>query len=387
VRLLAYDDQEYRRRGDELWTERTMPVFISELASELGEVTLIGRLAADEGSWNFRLPPGTGFVALPHYGSLSNPASVLAAGGRSLRAFWRALGDADAVLLFGPHPFALAFALLARARRKPVVLGVRQELRQYIRSRRPGRTGLRLAADVLEWSWRTLARRLPVVVVGPAIARQYARARQLLVLHVSTIRAADIVSAEESERSWDGDVRILSVGRLDAEKNPLLLAEVLARLNAGDRRWRMTVCGTGPLADALHARFRELGLEDRVEMAGYVPAGDRLNEVYRGSDVFLHVSWTEGVPQVLFEAFAAGVPVVATAVGGVPDAVAGGAALLVPPGELEPPVAALERLAADPEERRRLVERGLERVRSHTVEEEVGRLAAFLRSVSGPGAP
>ena len=50
------------------------------------------------------------------------------------------------------------------------------------------------------------------------------------------------------------------------------------------------------------------------------------------SDVFLHVSWTEGVPQVLFEAFAAGLPVVATDVGGVAQAV-DGAALLVAPGD------------------------------------------------------
>jgi len=382
MRLLVYDDQIYRRNGSELWTERTLPVFAAELGPTLGQVILLGRFDSQEGTWNFQLPRETGFVALPHYGSLSNPVGVAAAAGRSVRAFWLALGGADAVLLFGPHPFGLVFAALAALRRRPVTLGVRQELRNYVRSRHPRSRGLRLAADLLEWSWRALARVVPVVVVGPALGRQYARSRRLLVLHVSTIRAGDIVQPGPDAGSWDGELQILSVGRLDAEKNPLLLADVLARLNAGSPRWRMVICGAGPLESALVDRVRELGVEDRVELAGYVPAGERLNAVYRASDVFLHVSWTEGVPQVLFEAFAAAVPVVATAVGGVPDAVAGGAALLVAPGELEPPVRELERLAEEPELRRRLVERGLETVREHTVEQEIGRLAEFLQAVS-----
>ena len=62
-----------------------------------------------------------------------------------------------------------------------------------------------------------------------------------------------------------------------------------------------------------------------------MPVDDGLMDVYRTADVFLHVSWTEGLPQVLFEAWAAGVPVVATAVGGVPAA-AGDAAVLIAAG-------------------------------------------------------
>ena len=73
---------------------------------------------------------------------------------------------------------------------------------------------------------------------------------------------------------------------------------------------------------------------------------DGLLDLYRSSHAFLHVSWTEGLPQTLFEAFAAGLPVVATAVGGVPAAV-GDAALLVEPGDADPPAAELLRLAGD----------------------------------------
>ena len=70
-------------------------------------------------------------------------------------------------------------------------------------------------------------------------------------------------------------------------------------------------------------------------MLGYVPIDGGLLDLYRSSHAFLHVSWTEGLPQTLFEAFASGLPVVATAVGGVPAAV-GDAALLVEPGDAGP---------------------------------------------------
>jgi 2-deoxystreptamine N-acetyl-D-glucosaminyltransferase/2-deoxystreptamine glucosyltransferase len=85
---------------------------------------------------------------------------------------------------------------------------------------------------------------------------------------------------------------------------------------------------------------------------------------------------------VLFEAFAAGLPVVATAVGGVSGAV-GEAGLLVAPDDAGAAAAALERLAGDPALRARLARAGLERVRRRTLEAESGRVTAFLSQRAG----
>jgi len=79
----------------------------------------------------------------------------------------------------------------------------------------------------------------------------------------------------------------------------------------------------------------------------------------------------------VFEAFAAGLPIVASAVGGIPAAV-GDAALLVDPGDARAASEALRRVAADPDLRRRLVEDGRRRVGEHTLERESQRLADFL---------
>jgi glycosyltransferase involved in cell wall biosynthesis len=225
-----------------------------------------------------------------------------------------------------------------------------------------------------------MARRWPVVVVGPDLAENYRRAVRVLPIAVSLVGERDLVDPGEAlaGKSWDGEPLVaLSVGRIEREKNPLLLADVLAALRERDPRWRLVVCGEGPMEDELRARLSELGVAEHCELRGYVPIDGELPQLYRSSHALLHVSWTEGVPQVLFEAFAAGLPVVATAVGGVADA-AGDAALLVPAGEADPPAEALARVGSDAELRRRLVEAGGARVREHTTEAECRRVAEFL---------
>ena len=178
---------------------------------------------------------------------------------------------------------------------------------------------------------------------------------------------------------------MLSVGRLDAEKNPLLLADVLARLHARNPRWRLVVCGDGPLKSDLEARLGELGVRERAELAGYVPVEEGLLDLYRSSHLLLHCSWTEGVPQVLYEAFAQRLPVVATDVGGVRDA-ADGAVLLVPPGDADAAATALETLAADESLRDQLVEVGVARAREQSLEAGIDRVATFLRDSLSRGS-
>jgi glycosyltransferase involved in cell wall biosynthesis len=85
---------------------------------------------------------------------------------------------------------------------------------------------------------------------------------------------------------------------------------------------------------------------------------------------------------VLFEAYASGLPVVATDTGGV-AAAAEGSALLVPPGDAAAAADAVARLASDAALRRRLVTEGLERARAHTSESEQERLVRFLTSNGG----
>jgi glycosyltransferase involved in cell wall biosynthesis len=368
--------------GEEVLAERAFALFVGRLATELDRLVLVGREAPEASRARYAVGAGVELVSLPYYRRLSEPWAVLRASIQSLARFWRALPGVDCVWLLGPHPLAIAFAALAAVRRRRVVLGVRQDTRAYVGSRHPGRRWLGLAAATLDALWRGLARWFPVVVVGPQIAAQYGGARSLLEISVSLVEDRDLVPVEAAlRRSYGDELRVLSVGRLETEKNPLLLADVLARLRQDGDRWRLTVCGEGAMQASLQDRLQELGVAERAELLGYVPFGPRLLALYRNSHALLHVSWTEGLPQVLVEAFAAGVPVVATDVGGVATAV-GDAVRLVPPGDDAAAAAALRAIAGDGALREALVRAGHDYAAARTATAEVKRVAEFLRGDS-----
>ena len=126
------------------------------------------------------------------------------------------------------------------------------------------------------------------------------------------------------------------------------------------------VCGEGAAAAMTWLELDRRAWVPDAQLLGYVPVGDGLLEHYRRSPCFLHVSLTEGMPQVLIEAFASGLPVVATDVGGVRDAVQD-AALLIGPADAAAAVAAVRRVAGEPELRAGLIEAGLASAELHTL--------------------
>lgn len=380
MRLAVYTDYVYRRNGTSVYAERAFALFLARLGEEIESLTILGRLEAEPGEAPYRLPDTIDFVGLPHYDSLSNPIAVLKASRRSIQTFWRLLGEVDQVWMLGPHPLGLILVWLALLRGKKAVLGVRQDTIEYAKARHPTRRAARAALYGLEGAWRLLSLALPTVVVGPLLARRYRHGRRVLPISVSLIRDEEVVQPGHLEkRRYDGPLQILSVGRIEQEKNPLLLADILAGLCERSPDWRLVVCGDGPMLERLDRRLGDLGQSDAAELLGYVPLGPELRRRYLDSHIFLHVSWTEGLPQVLFEAFAAAVPVVATDVGGI-AAATGDATLLIPPGDREAAIAAIERLGRDPGLRRRLVERGHAIARRHTLDREVASVVGFLDS-------
>ncbi len=119
------------------------------------------------------------------------------------------------------------------------------------------------------------------------------------------------------------------VGRLGLEKGCDVFLEALALIRNDD--WTACIVGTGPERPSLDRLVARLGLESRIVWAGLVPGAA---EWFLAFDVLALSSRTEGTPIVVLEAMNAGVPVVATAVGGVPDLLdEGRAGWLVPPLE------------------------------------------------------
>jgi glycosyltransferase involved in cell wall biosynthesis len=357
--------------------------FLSGVGEHFESFVVFARTVAhDRGSRPDVLPPGTEAVELPDYGDLRRVPAVARSLVRTARAFWAGVDRVDTVWTFGPHPFEFLLVAVALVRGRRVVLGVRQDTPAYFRARLPSPRWkpVLVAVDGMDAVHRLLARRIPTTVVGTENAQRYASRRgRIFAMTPTLVRANDLV-AEPAPRDWSGPIELLTVGRIDREKNPLLLVEAVAAL--GRERpagFRLTWVGLGPLADAVREHAAALGIAEAVELPGYIPFGPELLARYRRAHAFVHVSLTEGVPQVLTEAHASGTPIVATDVGGVRAALEDGrAGLLVPPDDLDALVGAVRRLAADERLRAHLVERGLELARVRTLEAEAARVAAFI---------
>jgi glycosyltransferase involved in cell wall biosynthesis len=393
MRVGVYTDMAFHCDDDGLSTDKAFVRLIAALAEQIGEVVLFGRLAPEPGRASHAVPAEhIRFVPLPHYPRVTDLRALAAALPRTMSTFSGELSSLDAVLVFGPHPVALAFAVQAKRARVPLVLGVRHHYPEYVRHRLPGRGRAWAipAAHVLDSAFRRLARRTPAVAVGPELARRYARGGgDVLELGVSLVPAREVLSPERAlARGWDGELQCLSVGRIAPEKNPLLLVDTIAQVRRCNPRWRLVVAGDGPLRPALEAAVAARGLEHAVDVLGEVTNGPWLWKLYRTSHAFLHVSLTEGLPQVLVEANAAGTPVVATDVGGVGEALRGGErGLLIPPCDVAAAAAALERIEREPLLRRRLVLSGIEHARRETLEAQVERLSAFIARAAGASQP
>jgi len=210
-----------------------------------------------------------------------------------------------------------------------------------------------------------------VTAVSPAIAREVRAERGLSADKVVTIPngvdpaafdpALPPREAARSRLGLAGDESALGViAHLSPVKGHADLLAAMARIVAAVPRARLFVVGDGILRPELEARSRSLGLGDRVIFTG---AREDVATILAALDVVVVPSHTEGLSNALLEAMAMARPVVATAVGGNPDAVeAGVTGLLVPPNDPEALAAAVLRLLDHPDEARRLGEAARRRV-------------------------
>jgi len=174
---------------------------------------------------------------------------------------------------------------------------------------------------------------------------------------------------------------ILTVGRLSSEKDHGTLLEAMRRLRDMAPEAHLAIVGDGPERLRIEETIRALGLTGSVTLTGQVPSA----EPYYGiAEVCVLSSLSEGSPNALLEAMAAGVPVVATAVGGIPEMVSHGeSALLAPPGDCAAMTNAMAALLSDGNLARRLAERAREIVvERHAPEARTRRLVEIYEGLA-----
>lgn len=197
------------------------------------------------------------------------------------------------------------------------------------------------------------------------------------------IEAADYEPAAPGA-SGGSPLRVLSVGRLEARKGHAILLEAIAELTAREANVRLTLVGDGPERPHLERLARELGLTGAVRFVGAL-GHDKVTRVYQEADAFCMPSFAEGVPTVLMEAMASGLPVVATRIAGTPELITEDeTGLLVTPGRADELASALARLAEDPELRLRLAAAGRRQVSEEwSIEKSCAALEDLFRRIAG----
>jgi L-malate glycosyltransferase len=171
------------------------------------------------------------------------------------------------------------------------------------------------------------------------------------------------------------DVLAIQVAALAPHKSQTTLLRAAALLRDRSPRLHVWIAGEGELRDALLSEHRALHLDDRVRFLGF---RDDVTALLRAADLFVLSSYLEGLGTSILDAMAAGLPVVATQVGGIPEAVRDGeTGFLVPPRNPAALAEAMARLAGDAALRGALGGRGREAVREFGAD----RTATLTRSL------
>jgi glycosyltransferase involved in cell wall biosynthesis len=202
-----------------------------------------------------------------------------------------------------------------------------------------------------------------IVTVSDSIARDVVAEMGLPAAKLVTVHngipdmVTDLVRSRGSAAD-EGSAVFLTIGRLATVKNQTLLLRAFALVLRARPKARLCVVGDGPEATALRTLAGELGLGDAVSLPGF---RTDVRAFLAAADVFVLSSRHEGISMALLEAMQAGLPIVATRVGGVPETVVDGeTGLLVASEDVEGMAEAMLRLARSADLRSEMGQRGQE---------------------------
>jgi glycosyltransferase involved in cell wall biosynthesis len=213
-------------------------------------------------------------------------------------------------------------------------------------------------------------------------------ARRLTVVHngisVTTVCRGAAAGAHDLRHDLGlrpGDVIAMAIGRLSTEKGHSYLLRACQVVAAQRPHLHLVIVGDGPLRASLEREAAHLGIGKRVFFLGFradVPA------LMIQSELLVHPSLSEGLPNVILEAMALGLPVIATAAGGIPELIRDGeTGLIVPAADVEALASAMLRLIDHPEAAHTLARQGHDSVVANfTVE----RMAEGLATVFAESA-
>jgi len=279
----------------------------------------------------------------------------------------RALRDGDAVHVRCPGNIGLLGVLLAPVLCRRMVAKYAGQWNGF-----PGeKWTVRLQRALLRSRWW----RGPVTVYGSWPNQP----RHVIDFFTSVLSDAQVSRARDARtrRRTAGSLRVIFVGRLSGPKNVDTVLQAVARVVRNGTDVHCTIVGDGAEGDRLRSLARGEGIEARVEFVGAVGIDDVLAR-YEAADTLVLVSQSEGWPKAIAEAMTFGLVCVGSDRGMVPQMLADGRGVVVPPQDEEALADALARIAADPEGSDAMGRRAAEWGGRHSLEELEAAIAALL---------
>lgn len=155
------------------------------------------------------------------------------------------------------------------------------------------------------------------IYVSKYLMEAYTPRRKIQKAVISDLRLPNNFVKKEKHYSETSETfRILNVGNLSAYKDQNTLLRALAELLIKKKNVELHIIGKGPLEEKLKFEAQKLKIDNRVFFHGFVPWGEELFKYYDSADLFVLSSLTEGMPRVILESLARGLPVVSTRVSG-----------------------------------------------------------------------
>ncbi|MFN8216473.1 MAG: glycosyltransferase [Solirubrobacterales bacterium] len=279
-------------------------------------------------------------------------------------------GHYDLVHVTAPGPAGVAATLLSRITGLPLLASYHTELASYA-AMRSGDAGVEALARVALGSFY----RAPGLVLSPSLSADdsltaLGAERARIGRWERGVDLARFDPAKGERGAYPGEIKVLYAGRLTREKGVDLLAESFLRAHRSDPRLHLLLAGGGPEEAELRARLGE-----SATFLGWL-GGEDLARAYASADVFLFASTTDTYGQVIVEAAASGLPVIAVAAGGPAALVENRHTGLLCRPDADHLAGALLQLAAAPLLRRQLGAAAAAAARSRTWERSLAQLAA-----------
>ena len=384
---ILYHMPFWRGEDGSLWeAEGSFARYVDSLAPYFDEVVLaVPVFDRPQASGSRVRSTNVRLAALPYFPGPRQFYPRLPSMNARLRAW---VAECDLIHLRVPSPAAFFAFRHARRQHKPVfllVVGDYAALLPHLPYQGIKKLLFAWYVAFEEWALRRMTSRALTFANGAALREKHeAQGATVFETRTTTLNVTDMATRTDTCQS--APVRLLTVSRIDPRKGLRVLPAAVAELAGAGVDVTLDIVGPtiGQLGDtekaAIAADAATLGVENRVTLTGPIEL-DRLLTIYRDFDIFvLPTRPGEGVPRVLMEAMANGLPVITTRVSGIGSLVTHGQNGIVVDEPTPAAVARAVRLLIDqPVLRRQLIQAGYKTARTHTLERQA---ATMMRVVA-----